>query len=549
MEIIHCRSLLEEAKVISLIIREAAGNKKIALITYNHKLSRMASLFLRKWNINLKISSTLLQSKEAIFLLKILQAAEQSPGPIQTDLPFPIKDQKEIDSAFRGLKKIYQNKTVSTKKMLEEHIEVANKLDEAWLEHNQIMQEFILELQKTISKDSLITPPLYKPLLMSLLKTKIIPAEQNKFITITTPMEARLLRFDKVILADLNEGSWPPKPEKLSEKNIGQSHHDFVSFLDTKEVVITRNNETGVASRWLTEIEEKTPRNGTTPKKPWLEWARKLDEPEDIAPHKETTASPPGAARPKKFSASDIRDLITDPYSFYAKKILKLKEQGKMEAKEFGIFVHKALDVYVKKNRQTCEALLEIGKDLLNKSDPQENFILWWHRFKPIAEWFVECSKTHASTQIFSEIKGECELIKTNKSGYYPPKWREQRIIVTAICDRLEILGNKANIIDYKTGSLPAGNLEERGMLQLAIEEIIAQKGGFLEKKLEVEELSYWYLRRQAVKSIKTAERIKWLNITGVTRLLLDAATDGKFAARAEKTSYSPYSHLARKHF
>jgi hypothetical protein len=538
MEIVHCQSLLEEAKVISLIIRGTAGNKKIALVTYNQKLARMTSLFLKKWDINLKTSSTLLQSKEANFLLKILQAAEQ--GPTSTKLLFMPKDQKEIDSVLEKLKKTYQSKIVSTKKMLEEHIETADKLDKTWLEHSQIMQEFILELKKTISKNSMITPSIYKPLLISLLKTKIIPAEQNKFITITTPMEARLLKFDKVILADLNEGSWPPKPEKLSEKNIGQSHHDFVSFLHTKEMVVTRNNKTGVTSRWLVEIEAEMPEDNST--KPWLRWAQKLEEPDNIIPCKEAAAKPPRAARPKNFSVSDIRDLITDPYSFYAKKILKLKEQGKIEAKEFGIFVHKAFDTYTKRRQQTYEALLKIGKDLLSELDPQENFILWWHRFKSIAEWFVEHSKTRKSTEIFSEIRGECEFIKTKKRDQ---PWGEQIIMVTAICDRLEISGNKVNIIDYKTGTLPS-KLEEKDMLQLAIEEIIAQKGGFLQKKLKVEELSYWDLRNQAVRSINTAERIKWLNITGIMQLLLHAATDGRFPATAEKRLYSPYSHLAR---
>ena len=83
-------------------------------------------------------------------------------------------------------------------------------------------------------------------------------------------LEARLLSFDRVILAGLDEKVWPPAVEtdaflnrpmraelglSAPERRIGQTAHDFVAALGAREAVISRSKkrtgEPTVASRFL----------------------------------------------------------------------------------------------------------------------------------------------------------------------------------------------------------------------------------------------------------------------------------------------------------
>ena len=83
-------------------------------------------------------------------------------------------------------------------------------------------------------------------------------------------LEARLLSFDRVLLAGLDETVWPPavetdaflnRPMRASlglsapERRIGQTAHDFVSALGAREAILSRAKKRGgqptVASRFL----------------------------------------------------------------------------------------------------------------------------------------------------------------------------------------------------------------------------------------------------------------------------------------------------------
>ncbi len=92
-------------------------------------------------------------------------------------------------------------------------------------------------------------------------------------LSILGPLEARLQRFDLVVLGGLNEGTWPqeaPVDPWLSrpmrrtlgleqpERAIGLSAHDFATLAAGPRVVLTRSRKVdgspAVASRWLQRL-------------------------------------------------------------------------------------------------------------------------------------------------------------------------------------------------------------------------------------------------------------------------------------------------------
>ena len=190
------------------------------------------------------------------------------------------------------------------------------------------------------------------------------------------PLEARLLHFDNVILAGLDEGVWPaipavdpflsrPMRQALglvsNDVRIGLSAHDFAGFASTKSVVLTRamsrSGSPTVPSRWIWRL--KTLCAGVDGKNGQLSLSAPTDALDIL---RQSNASrkfnvkdaipmprPPVSARPVRFSATQIETWIRDPYKTYVDKILELKPLdplgGEVSAKERGSAIHKALEV------------------------------------------------------------------------------------------------------------------------------------------------------------------------------------------------------------
>ena len=90
--------------------------------------------------------------------------------------------------------------------------------------------------------------------------------------------------------------------------------------------------------RWQTAIER-----GET----YLAWARELDRPEQVSPAPQPAPSPPRAARPKGLSVTEIEHWLRDPYTIYAKHILRLRPLDAVDtppgAAERGTIIHAAV--------------------------------------------------------------------------------------------------------------------------------------------------------------------------------------------------------------
>jgi len=341
---------------------------------------------------------------------------------------------------------------------------------------------------------------------------------QHPRLNIWGPLEARLQHSDLMILSGLNEGVWPPEPAAdpwMSrpmrrdfglpelEQKIGLSAHDFVQIASAKNVVITRSEKVDgtptVKSRWLNRLHAIVGgHHYEKPSEKWLNWYEKLDKPKNKIMIKPPEPRPPLEARPRDLSVSRIQEWMSDPYTLYAKKILRLKKIDDLDqdpgAMDKGIIIHEILEDFMNQFKNTLpddaeERLIGIGKNYFTKTIHKPTVrAFWWPRFKQIAKWFVaeERKRRKTITTLANETKGEISI-----------KLVGGKFTLNAKADRIDVLEDGTlSIIDYKTGSAPGLKQLKSGFApQLTLEAVIASMGGFLSiKPAQVNELSYWKL-------------------------------------------------------
>lgn len=311
-------------------------------------------------------------------------------------------------------------------------------------------------------------------------------------ITICTADEGSLFKFDYVILANFSESIWPKAQYtnpwfnrqmqdllKLHAQQIQStmSLYNFYLLLHNKKVIITRSKKHDSTnalqtSSYIHKLEFIVPNIAAT-KSCSDVLSYDTDSSKEIL-----TLEAVSDTFPKRISATDIEMLIRSPYSFYAKKILKLKKQESIATPPtsamFGSFVHKVFDIYSKNtNNDSTTTIFAIADRILQNSIlPDITKKIWMYKFTAIAEEFIafDSKRRDIAASIYTEISG-CLNIMTSK----------QAIEVTAIADRVEITKDgKVFIVDYKTGALPTLKDVESGLSpQLLVETLIAINGGF----------------------------------------------------------------------
>ena len=187
--------------------------------------------------------------------------------------------------------------------------------------------------------------------------------------------KSRLTESDRVVLGGLVEGTWPPESNNdawlsrpmrlelgldLPERRIGLSAHDFAQLLGAPEVILSHAAKIAgtptVPSRFVQRLAaisgthwQDAVKRGET----YLAWARELDRPEQVTPAPRPAPTPPRAARPKGLSVTEIEDWLRDPYTIYAKHVLRLKPLDAVDtepgAAERGTIIHAAVGAFTQK--------------------------------------------------------------------------------------------------------------------------------------------------------------------------------------------------------
>ena len=249
------------------------------------------------------------------------------------------------------------------------------------------------------------------------------PESASAHLHIYGQLEARLTESDRVILGGLVEGVWPPAPRvdpwlsrpmrhelglDLPERRIGLSAHDFAQLLGTDDVILTHSAKVGgapaVASRFLHRLEavagEARWDAAKSAGENYVRFAAELDQPDKVEPIAQPAPKPPVATRPLKLSVTAIEDWLRDPYTIYAKYILRLDPLDPVDmplsAADRGSAIHDALGEFTQKFAdalppQPALVLRGIGeKYFAPLMERPEARALWWPRFQRIAAWFAD---------------------------------------------------------------------------------------------------------------------------------------------------------------
>ena len=408
------------------------------------------------------------------------------------------------------------------------------------------------------------------------------PLRGHERLTILGLLEARLMRADVVVLAGLNEGTWPGSPDsgpwlnrpmrdvlemKQPEAQIGQTAHDFAQALGNPQVKLLWSRRIGdapaTASRWVHRLQmilgtaKLEHLNGT--KSPWPVLARSLSRPVAVTPTPMPRPRPPVALRPKHLSVTRIETLVRDPYAIYARHILNLEPVNPISAApdpaRRGMIFHAAigdfLSAFPRHLPADAAAQLEaFGQRHFEQiADYPDLLSFWWPRFRRIARWIAQQEPTlrHGLERIAAETRGAMDL---------PIMGETFRL--TCRADRIDIMANgSARIIDYKTGQPPSTNQVEAGLSpQLTLQAAILESGGFADVGARVTEaLAYIRIsggeppgeyRHLAIDVMDMAHQ----HLDGLRRLLTAYAAPGQpYVPRAmmEKDEVeSDYDHLSR---
>jgi ATP-dependent helicase/nuclease subunit B len=350
-----------------------------------------------------------------------------------------------------------------------------------------------------------VKPSDYPELFASAITERIVrrPGAPGARVRIYGPLEARLQDADRVILGGLVEGVWPPEPRTdpwlsrpmrqalgldLPERRIGLSAHDFAQALGAREVILTQAAKLAgaptVASRFLQRLSAIAGADrwagARTRGERYLAWARVIDRPAGAPePAPRPAPKPPLEARPTRLTITEIEHWLRDPYTIYAKHILRLAALEPIDAppgaRDRGSIIHQAIADYTREYADGLPAdplaeLLTLGRHAFAPYDDYpEAKAFWWPRFERIAGWFVawDAERRRNIAMLHAEVRGELAVTP----GF----------TLSGVADRIERLHDgRYAILDYKTGRPPGEKEVATGLApQLTLEAAMLRHGGF----------------------------------------------------------------------
>ncbi|MBR5154665.1 MAG: PD-(D/E)XK nuclease family protein [Alphaproteobacteria bacterium] len=390
----------------------------------------------------------------------------------------------------------------------------------------KIAVRFITKILETSSLIGKISGKDYLPMLCQLMSNETVRTTYGTHprLSILGPIEAQLQNFDYIIIGEVNEGIWPKLPQAdmwmsrpmmkdfgfaLPEKNIGILANSFANFMKSPNVILTRAERIGESptqkSRWLLRIETVLNAFGvdisTIMDKDFSSFVMNLDKPKVYKSIKAPAPCPPVASRPRKLSASGVDLLIADPYSVFAKYILKLYPLDNLDEKpdqrDYGSLIHEIIEEFNTKYDgplplNALDVLVEIGKRKFDEKNLDNDIrAFWFPKFLSTAKWIIqkELDYRDGVKKIHNEVSGEISYNIQNGD-----------FVFTAKADRIdELKNNDINIFDYKTGSIPTKSQVKSGhAMQLLLEGIIARKKAYpLGLNSQLSNLIYWKLGKE----------------------------------------------------
>jgi ATP-dependent helicase/nuclease subunit B len=447
-----------------------------------------------------------------------LAEARENPRLLEKDETKLVGLDKLIDAietAFAPLLALLTARDVPLANLVRAHCECAERFAATkeiegtrllWQrDDGEAAADFVRELIEAGPAFGAVDPKTYARLFAGLAGPRVYRPRFGRHprLFIWGPLEARLQHADRILLGALNERTWPaeanidpwlnrPMRKELNleppERRIGLAAHDFVEGASAPEVVLTRalkvDGAPTVASRWLLRLQgllKGIARDGALAAPVWSAWAQALDWPAEVKPSAKPAPRPPLDARPVRLSVTEIETLIRDPYSIYARRILRLPVLDPVDADvtaaERGTIIHAVLENFTRAYpaelpANALDELLRIGREIFAGAMERPGVAaFWWPRFERIAAWVIAHERDWRAnmTVAHAEMKGETHI----DLG--------RRITLSGRADRIdEMKDGTLAIVDYKTGSPPSAKQVETGLApQLPLEAAMAGRGAF----------------------------------------------------------------------
>lgn len=619
-----CAHEWEEAQLIAVLLRETleTPHKTAALVTHDAALARRVSSLLKRYNVTIDnaMAHTMLDEPFVQFMLLVIHAAANRTSAvpllalakhpfcqITTDAVMQEHSIEIIERAlFRGIRRhqdvldalfqsgrtldsessmvalalhdalkplceAFRHDECSAASLMALHVKAVQLLCDRHQHADQLAQ--LQELLDGFASVGRIEPAFYPALLVHCLGlVRYIPTqESHPRLRILSPMEARLMVVDRLILGGLNEGSWPHAPAESEWLNtplrqsiglpnvlahIGQEAHDWVLLASNQEVFITRAMRVGGAdalpSRWLERMRAML---GKLPDRAgdYLSWITQHQRTESTVVMAPPAPCPPLSARPRKWSVSALDLLLKDPYGYYASAILDLKPLDEIDeeadAAELGSLVHDVMERFVDavnhdESLLREDALLAMMQRVLSETgDRPQVALVWSPRLRQIANWVVENERKRR--QLTTHIAVE----KTAQATF----GNDVTVTIEARMDRLEYDDSqKVAVVDYKTGQTPTQTQITLGYgAQLPVTALILQANG---EAKQIESLEYWKLgsghKEPEIQVVKELDAALALYAEGIATLITQyfSALRPYYAIPNPKQApkYNRYARLAR---
>ena len=319
-------------------------------------------------------------------------------------------------------------------------------------------------------------------------------------------LEARMTRAELVICAGLNEGTWPATPSldpllappvlralgvPGADFRIGLAAHDLAGLLGAPEVVLTRSARDvegpAIPSRFLLRVKALLGQKMLPDfvDAQTLALARALDDGEPAPPYPRPQPKPATEQRRVRLSVTGIDRLRSDPFEFYAARILRLSElealDAEPDAKWRGTAAHEVLQVW----HETGRPMVEIADEVLSRMNHHPLMrALWRPRLIKALEW------------VEGEIAAQPDRVPTLIEQQ--ADWTYRGVTIRGKADRIDRLADGSlAVVDYKTGMPPSGRQVEQGFaLQLGTTGLMVRAGAFAGLSGEPTVFEYWSLAK-----------------------------------------------------
>lgn len=344
--------------------------------------------------------------------------------------------------------------------------------------------------------------------------------ERQASLMIWGVFEGRLQHPDLLILGGCNDGIWPaigsagsvnpwlPANARQALGLAGEAEavaaagYDFLQNLQSPKLLITfANSRDGTPTppcTWLIQLQalltKQTWQQSDAAPHGLPSWAQltplQLDIPAPPPTPSRITQlppapNPPPALRPRRLSASQLTQLMTDPYSYYAAQLLRLHPLAQFDdhaetPRALGTMLHRVLEDFGQQHgvnwpSDAPEQLRQGLAQRLGSLAEHPLLAYHWQRLLDAVRWLDSQERRRRAAppgiaKLWVEQRGQANLTLNG-----------EKIALHAKADRIEMDANGAfTLLDYKTGALPSKTSIRRGLApQLLLEAWLLQHGRF----------------------------------------------------------------------